>query len=191
MQVVSRDVLVSSKPDKSNLVLSGSATISWLFGASGPCSSDLWLRISKHLEGMWGKLCFTWLLCISAVVFQVFWGRAGVDTLQSMTTACLCVIRDRGKCQCVLVVMKIHFWVCKLVSDLWEIQPLLKYWMFSWKNLRLKLKHFIWPLWPTRVTFFSRQNVNVNCEHIYPIDVYWISELFALTDLISRGQLCK
>lgn len=42
MQVVSQDVLVSSKPDKSNLVLSGSATISWLFGTSGPCSSDLW-----------------------------------------------------------------------------------------------------------------------------------------------------
>lgn len=33
---------VSSKPDKSNLVLSGSATISWLFGTSGPCSLDLW-----------------------------------------------------------------------------------------------------------------------------------------------------
>lgn len=38
---VSQDVLVSSKPDKSNLVLSGLATISWLFGTSGPCSLDL------------------------------------------------------------------------------------------------------------------------------------------------------
>lgn len=50
------NVLVSSKHDKSNLVLSGSATISWLFEPSGPCSSDLWWRIlSKHLETMWRK----------------------------------------------------------------------------------------------------------------------------------------
>lgn len=45
------NVLVSSKPDKSNQVLSGSATISWLFEPSGPCSSDLWFRtLSMHLE---------------------------------------------------------------------------------------------------------------------------------------------
>lgn len=54
MQVVLLNVLLSSKPDKSNQVLSGSATISWLFEPSGPCSSDLWLRIlSVHLEAMW------------------------------------------------------------------------------------------------------------------------------------------
>lgn len=44
MQVVLLNVLVSNKPDKSNLVLSGSATISWLFEASGPCSLDLCWR---------------------------------------------------------------------------------------------------------------------------------------------------
>ncbi len=53
MQVVLLNVLVSSKPDKSNQVLSGSATISWLFEPSGPCSSDLWWRIlSRHLKAM-------------------------------------------------------------------------------------------------------------------------------------------
>ena len=56
MQVVLLNVLVSNKPDKSNQVLSGSATISWLFEPSGPCSSDLWWRIlSGHLEAMWRK----------------------------------------------------------------------------------------------------------------------------------------
>ncbi len=56
MQVVLLDVLVSSKPDKSNQVLSGSATISWLFEPSGPCSSDLcWGILSGHLEAMWEK----------------------------------------------------------------------------------------------------------------------------------------
>lgn len=55
MQVVLLNVPVSSKPDKSNQVLSGSATISWLFEASGPCSSDLFGRgfLSRHLEVMW------------------------------------------------------------------------------------------------------------------------------------------
>lgn len=38
MQVV-LNVLVSSEADKSNQVLSGSATMSWLFEPSGPCSS--------------------------------------------------------------------------------------------------------------------------------------------------------
>lgn len=55
MQVVLLNVPVSSKPDKSNQVLSRSATISWLFEASGPCSSDLFGRgfLSRHLEVMW------------------------------------------------------------------------------------------------------------------------------------------
>lgn len=45
MQVVPQNVLVSCKPGMSNLVLSGSATISWLFVPSGPYSSDLWWGI--------------------------------------------------------------------------------------------------------------------------------------------------
>lgn len=45
MQVGLQNVLVSRKPDVSNLVLSGPATISWLFEPSGPCSSDLRRRI--------------------------------------------------------------------------------------------------------------------------------------------------
>lgn len=45
MQVGLKNVLVSRKPDVSNLVLSGPATISWLFEPSGPCSSDLRRRI--------------------------------------------------------------------------------------------------------------------------------------------------
>lgn len=49
MQVL--NVLGSSKLNKSNQVLSGCATISWLFEPSGPCSSDLsgfYLRKSFH-----------------------------------------------------------------------------------------------------------------------------------------------
>lgn len=89
MQVVSQDVLVSSKPDKSNLVLSSLATISWLFGTSGPCSLDLWLRISKHHKGMLGKIVlYVTLLCISTVAFQVLWGTARVYALESNRTAC-------------------------------------------------------------------------------------------------------
>lgn len=53
------NVLVSSKPDKSNQVLSGTATMSWLFEPSGPCSSDLWLRIlsRKNVSIKLAKLC--------------------------------------------------------------------------------------------------------------------------------------
>lgn len=51
-----QNVLVSCKPGKSNLVLSGSATISWLFVPSGPYSSDLWWRIlSRDLGAMWRR----------------------------------------------------------------------------------------------------------------------------------------
>lgn len=54
--MVPQNVLVSCKPGKSNLVLSGSATISWLFVPSGPYSSDLWWRIlSRDLEAMWRR----------------------------------------------------------------------------------------------------------------------------------------
>lgn len=38
---VQLNVLVSREADVSNLVLTGPATISWLFEPSGPCFSDL------------------------------------------------------------------------------------------------------------------------------------------------------
>lgn len=108
MQVVSQDVLASSKPDKSNLVLSSLATISWLFGTSGPCSLDLWLRISKHHKGMLGKIVlYVTLLCISTLAFQVLWGTAWVYALESNRTACPSV---DTKCSIkVCMVLKIQF----------------------------------------------------------------------------------
>lgn len=53
MQVQS-NVPVSREADVSNLVLSGPATISWLFEPSGPCSSDLGAQ--DFYQGI-AKLC--------------------------------------------------------------------------------------------------------------------------------------
>lgn len=59
------------------------------------------------------------------------------------------------------------------------------------KKPSIKIKAFYLATMTYVCDYFSWPNINVNCEHIYLIDVYQISELFALTDLISRGQLCK
>lgn len=55
MQVQS-NVPVSREADVSNLVLSGPATISWLFEPSGPCSSDLGAEVFFFYQGI-AKLC--------------------------------------------------------------------------------------------------------------------------------------
>lgn len=56
MQVVLLNMLKGSTPDKSNQVLSGSATMSCLFEPSGPCFSDLCPGIlSRHLRAIENK----------------------------------------------------------------------------------------------------------------------------------------